>query len=57
MVAKGIMMSAEDKVAYEMQMLEISDIMPDKSTVNIDLGQLDFDENILDNENLQSSQH
>lgn len=57
MVAKGVMMSAEDKVSYEMQMLEISDIMPDKSTVNIDLGQLDFDENTLDNENLQSSQH
>ena len=38
MVAKGILMSAEDKASYEMQMLEISDIMPDKSTVNIDLG-------------------
>ena len=49
------MLSAEDKAAYEMQMLEISDIMPDKSSVNIDLGQLDFDENTLDNENQQSS--
>ena len=29
-------------------MLEISEIMPDKSSVNIDLGQLDFDENTID---------
>ena len=42
------MLSAEDNAAYEMQMLEISEIMPDKSSVNIDLGQLDFDENTID---------
>ena len=34
-------------------MLEISEIMPDKSSTNIDLGQLDFDENTIDDDNLQ----
>ena len=45
------MMSAESNAAYKMQMLEISEIMPDKSSDdNVDLGQLDFDENTIDGE-------
>lgn len=44
------MMSIENNLAYQMQMLEISEIMPDKSDDNVDLGQLDFDENTIEEE-------